>query len=208
MAMRKTSLTSLYERYERRSLSLTQRFDSELPTSSEERIVCEPVHRDGRAYLIARIQHLWGEFCRELIVKSAIGGCETRAGRVLSHAPGIKRVVDVPRITKTPLAGNRSSWEDPQFSIGQARLLKVSNFNEIGLGLGGASGVIDNIRYIRNYIIHPNSRNSVRYLNVARLLGFGSLPPVQLVSQTTTGGETVFENWLSTLTLAAWNAVA
>ncbi len=206
--MIKKPLTSLYERYERRSSSLNARFTVRLPENSDERLACEPVHQDGRAYLVARLQHLWGEFCRELVVKSAVGGCETRTGKILPRAPGVKRVSDVSQITKTPLAGARSNWEDPVFTIDQAMRLKVANFNDIDLGLAQVSIVADNIRCVRNYVVHPNSRNNSRYVQTARVLGFSGLSPDQLLSRTVPGGETVFENWLSILILAAWSAVA
>ncbi len=206
--MIKKPLTSLYERYKRRSSSLNARFMVKLPENPDERVACEPMHQDGRAYLVARLQHLWGEFCRELVVKSALGGCETRTGKILPHASGVKRVSDVPQIAKTPLAGVRSNWDDPEFTIDQAMRLKVANFNDIELGLAPVSIVADNIRCVRNYIVHPNSRTSSRYAQTARVLGFSGLPPDQLLSRTVPGGETVFENWLSILILAAWSSVA
>ena len=207
--MHRKPLTSIYGRYERRSNSLKERFRAKLPRNSEEREVCEPVHQDGRAYLIVRLQQLWGEFCRELIVRSAMGGCLTRNGLILPKVPGVRRVSDINTVIKLKdLAGPGSKWEEPAFAVDQAIRLTVANLHGIDLGLGQASVVADNIKSIRNYIVHPNRSNKVRYAHTTMVLGFRGLPPDELLFQAVPGGETVFENWLSTLTRAAWDAVA
>ena len=117
--------------------------------------MCQPIHRDGRAHLVVRLQHLWGEFSRELIVKSAMGGCRTRTGRILSRVAGVQKVSDIPAITSKRLAGPGSNWEDPKFAITQARMLRVENYVEINLGLASAN--VSEIKCVRNFIVHPNS---------------------------------------------------
>ena len=67
--------------------------------------MCEPVHKDGRAYLVIWLQDLWGQFCRELVLRSAIGGCETRTGLRLKRVPGIKHVHDIPTVKKNTVVG-------------------------------------------------------------------------------------------------------
>jgi hypothetical protein len=121
----------------------------------------------------------------------------------------VKRVSDILKVIKLKeLGSSAAKWEEPLFAIDQALRLRVANFNGIDLGLGQASTVADHIKVIRNYLVHPNSHTSNRYTSMTRTLGFRGLPPDQLLSQTVPGSNSVFENWLSTLTLAAWNAVA
>ena len=209
MIMHKESLAKLYGRYEMRSQSLNARFAAKLPADTAEKAVCAAIHQDGRAYSVIRLQLLWGEFCKELIVKSAIGGCITRTNQTLDQVPSVKKVSDIPGIIKLKdLASPATKWEEPQFAINQASVLKVKNINSIQLGLGGASMVAGNIKCVRNYLVHPNRNNRNKYIDMIRALGFRDLPPDQLLFQAVVGGETVFENWLSTLSLAAWNAVA
>ena len=209
MIMRKEPLAKLYDRYEMRSQSLNAHFVAKLPADTAERAVCATIHQAGRAYSVIRLQLLWGEFCRELIVKSAIGGCVTRADQTLDQVPNVKKVSDILGIIKLKDLGSPAAkWEEPQFAINQALTLNVKNINSIQLGLGGASMVADNIKCVRNYLVHPNRNNRNKYVNMIRILGFHDLPPDQLLYQAVIGGETVFENWLSTLLLAAWNAVA
>lgn len=73
---------------------------SGLPADPTEMAVCAPVHHDGLLFLMVRLQHLWGEFCRELVVRLAIGGCVTRTGMYVSPVPEVKRVSDLPTIAK------------------------------------------------------------------------------------------------------------
>ena len=207
--MQAKPLISLYGRYEWRSNSLNERFAAKLPVDPEESRICEPVHQDSRAYLVVRLQQLWGEFCRELIVRSAIGGCATRTSQTLPRTQGMKRVSDILKVIRLKDLGSPAAkWEEPAFAIDQAMRLKVANFNGIDLGLGQASTVASHVKVVRNYIVHPNSHNRNRYTNMTRVLGFRGLAPNQLLSQTVPGGRTVFEDWVSTLNLAAWNAVA
>ena len=202
--MYKKPLIHLYARYNRRSLSLTSRFLAKPPSDPRETGIWEAIHQDGRAYLVIKLQHLWGEICRELIVRSAIGECETRTGRTLPRMPGIKFVRDIPGITQS---GPGTSWEDPPFAIKQANRLQLVNYNEIGLGLGSVSNHLANLKCVRNFIVHPNKNTQGKYRQMARDIGFAGLPPDDLLNQFLRGGATVFEDWGERLRIAAWNAV-
>ncbi len=204
-------MIGIYGRYLQRSSSLHERFTAQLPVNPLERIKCEPVHQSGRTWLVVRLQRLWGEFCRELIVQSAMGRCTTSTNRDLSRSPYVKKVSDIHKVIKLKdkdLAGPAAKWEEPRYTIEQAGRLELANFNSIDLGLSGASTITDNIKCVRNYLIHPNRRNSSRYTSMVNMLDFNGVLPDQLLLQTIAGGETVFENWLSALTLSASIAVA
>ena len=205
--MRKKSLNALYGSYAARSRSLLSRFAASRQAGVA---IYEPLHRDGSAFLVVRLQHLWGEFCRELVVRSATGGCATRTGLYLLPAPSVKRVSDIPgviaRHTREQFSGSRTHWEDPQFAIRHARRLQVANFNRISQGLGAVT-ILDQLKDVRNFIVHPNGNTGPRYLQTTRMLGFRGMPPTQLINQRSPGGATIFETWVSELEGAAWNAV-
>ncbi len=209
--MRKKPLNTLYGSYAARSRSLIFWSLADLPADPAEMAVCEPVHRDGLLFLVVRLQHLWGEFCRELVVRSAIGGCVTRTGVYVPSAPGANHVRDLPTVTsqftKLPFTGPRSQWEVPSFAINQARFLQVANLNQIIQGLSVVN-VIDYLKPVRNFIVHPNVRTSARYDQAARSLGFPGFSPIRLLSQSLPGGAAIFGVWISQLETAAWNAVA
>ena len=210
--MRKISLMRLYDKYAIRSQSIMLRFAATLPVSDDEAAVWEPVQRDGQAFLLIRLQHLWGEFCRELVVHSAVGGCPTRSGLVLTAAPDVERVSDIPTIisrhTKQQFFGPRTQWEDPNFAIRHATFLKVANLNQISLGLGSVTTILQEIKCVRNFVVHPNKDTRNKYVQATRSLGFRGLSPVQLMNQSMRGGITVFDTWVSNLDTAAWNSVA
>ena len=182
-----------------------------LPADPAEMAVCTPVHQDGFLLLAVRLQHLWGEFCRELVIRSAIGGCVTRTGLQLLPAPEVKRVSDLPtiarRFSNRSFTGPGSLWEVPSIAIGRARSLQVANYHQISLGLS-AVNVIDYLKPVRNFIVHPSGSSISGYSQAARSLGFPGLSPIQLLSQRLPGGGTIFDDWVSALEIAAWNAVA
>ena len=210
--MQKKPLAKLYESYANRSRTILVQFNTTLPVESQEATACEPIHRNGSAFLIVRLQHLWGEFCRELVVRAAVGGCQTRSGLVLPAAPQIKRVRDIlgvtKQFTKQPFFGPGSQWEDPNFAIRQAKFLKVANIDQISLGLGSVTTLLGYLKRVRNFIVHPNIDTRSKYAQTMRILGFRGLSPVQLMNQSMRGGIIIFENWVSDLETAAWNAVA
>ena len=187
---------------------MTSRFLTELPAESAEVRLCESIHRDGRAYLVIKLQHLWGEFCRELVVRSAIGGCQTRTGQTLPRVPGRKYVSDVTSIVPELWSGPRAYWEEPAFVIRHARCLQVANHNQISLGIGSVSNSLTNLKCVRNFIVHPNRITRGKYFHMTRSMGFSGFTPDRFLHQYLAGGVTVFDDWISSLTTAAWNAVA
>ena len=59
--MRTKPLTYIYGLYRSRSQTLVGRLATKLPTDQVEAKQCEPVHHDGLAFQVIRLQHLWGE---------------------------------------------------------------------------------------------------------------------------------------------------
>ena len=206
--MRTKPLTYIYGLYLSRSQTLVGRLTTKLPTNPVEARECKPVHHDGFAFQMIRIQHLWGEFCRELVVRSAMGGCTTRTGNQLSRVPHVSRVSDLPKVTKLAFAGRGSNWEEPKFALKQAAILSVSNYLDVNLGIGSASTVLADLKVVRNFLTHPNQVTAKIYDQLARENGFRGLSPDQFLQQLTPGGATIFEAWSQNLIVAAWNAVA
>ena len=210
--MRKKPLSSLYDSYAKRSQAILSCSVASLPLDPAEMAVCEPVHQNGGAFLVVRLQALWAEFCRELIVRSAIGNCQSRTGLLVAPALRVKHVRDLPGITrqftKQPFAGPGAQWEDPVFAIRQARFLGVSNLNQISIGLGSVTTSLGYLKRVRNFIVHPNRDTKAKYIQTARTLGFLGAFPTQLVNQHLPGGVTILATWVSDLEIAAWNAVA
>ena len=205
--MRTKPLLHVYGMFLRRSHALGSRLEVQLPLHPDEAEMCEPVHRDAQVFLAIRLQHLWGEFCRELVVRSVLGNCSTRSGRRVPPAPGAIRVRDLPNISRLPFWGRGTYWEDPKFALRQARRLNVVNYNYIALGLTSASSVLDELKTVRNFITHPNRSTAAEYIQLTRVRGLRGLSPEQFLRQRTPGGATIFGTWTRQLETAAWNAV-
>ena len=205
--MRQDSLLNIYRRYVARSKSIEARFLARLPIDAKQLRECEPVHGDGLAYLMVRLQHLWGEYCRELVVRSAIGGCTTISGRVVSGVPQVKKVAHISSLLGMDLTDPKTKWEQPRYAKRHARKLGVANYNEIDLGLSSVSHTANRLRSVRNYLVHPNKNTAPRYLQLTRVYGLRGLPPEQLLRHILPGGATVFETWIAELVSAAKTAV-
>ncbi len=210
--MRKKPLSILYDSYSKRSRAILSRSVASLPLDPVDRAVCEPIHQDGLSFSVVRLQALWAEFCRELIVRSALGNCQTRTGLLVTPAPSVKHVRDLPSVTRQftrqPFLGPGSQWEDPVFAIRQARFLAVSNLNQISVGLGSVTTSLGYLKRVRNFVVHPNHDTKAKYLQTTRTLGFLGALPTELVSQNLPGGVTILAAWVSDLETAAWNAVS
>lgn len=199
------ALTRLYGRYVARSKALLERFKCPLPLDDKESEACCPAHKDGRAYLVVRVQLLWAEFSRQLVIRSAAGRCRTRTGRLLSRVPIMRKPGDYPRIIRQLKAGPGTKWDEPSFAIQLAYDLSVTNYNQISLGLGSAT--ISEIKCVRNFIVHPNVVTNTNYLQLTRNRGHYNVDPDTLISDRVAGGATLFETWVEDLLVSAWNAV-
>ncbi len=182
-----------------------------LTASPAEMMIREQLHRDGLLFLVVRLQHLWGEFCRELVLRSAIGRCVTRTGIYVPPAPDVRRVGDLPgiarRFSRRPFTGSGALWEAPEIAIGRARELRVANYGQINLGLSAVNAT-NYMKPIRNFIVHPGISSVARYDQAVRSLGFPGLSPVELLGRRLPGGASIFDVWVWELETAAWNAVA
>ena len=155
--------------------------------------------------VVNRLQYLFGQFCCELVVRSAMGECVTRTGQTLSRVNGVKKVSDIPRVAGKPLAGPQAKWDDPVYAIGISCTLGVTNKVEIDRGLQSAD--MGDIKLLRNYVIHPNQHTKPRYINMIRLHGLREIDPDQFLRHQPIGGLAMLEGWVQNLLDSAWNAV-
>ena len=111
--MRRMDLAHIYYRLERRCDQLTDWLDLWPCQERNGRIAVEKIRP---AFLANWLQLLWGEFCCELIVRSAMGKCHTRTGNPIPGVTGVKKVSDITSIAGKPLAGIKAKWEKPGIS--------------------------------------------------------------------------------------------
>ena len=160
------------------------------------------MHEDSRLYLIVRLQALWAEFCKQIVVLSAVGGLLTLEGNIVAPAPGIKAFSDTKRVTD-PL--ERASWHRPKTPIRAAKKLKVENYDQLSLGLSSVN--VNNMFTIRNFIVHPTENTRRGYVQATRDLGLPGAEPESVPISLQKGGATLFEEWVADLQTAATNAI-
>ena len=166
-----------------------------------------PERRDGRLFCVVRLQHLWGEFCRELITRSSIGGAHTMEGTCLPRVSGVRQWKDVEEIARET-TGRRLDvpWHIPEQSARITRKLAPKNATQIVTALSSVSP-IDEIRAIRNYVVHPNRNTRVKYDAAARRAGaLDPDPDILMTSKVYPGNITRFEYWTTQIQIVALEA--
>lgn len=190
--MPQRTLHSAYTRFASQTYRLVQVFCAPALASS-----CELPHVYSAQLSAIRLQMLWGQFCKRVIIESAIGNVLTLNGQLLSKRKGGKALyLDVERVR----------WHLPKEALKQAFEWRIENYNQITLGLAYAPA--DEVNRFRNYCMHPG-KNS--YGKLVSVLDFRRIPPkidpYAFLSETLPGGISRFENWVEVMKVAAYESV-
>ncbi len=203
MAIRK--LGSIYARFYYRTDQIAEIFRTPLPSNSQESQSCQPMHQAGEVQLINRLLVLWGEYCWNLVIISALGDALTIQGTLLSPSTGVRGFSDIrAKLGVNFGAGPRTKWDEPQWALQCANALSPTNMNQIGLGLTGVS--VDSLKSVRNFLVHPNERTRNIYQNLAQALGYHGIGPKTLLNSNLGMGSTVLESWIADFQNAARNS--
>lgn len=195
----------IYARFAGRTDRILTAFQSPLPENVAAAEICRPIHEAGAAYLVIRLQALWGEYCRNLVIISARGNALTIGGKPIPPAPGIAGFAAIRHILGNHFSGGRGTqWDNPDWAIQRANQLNPTNQSQIRSGLRIAP--VDDLRVIRNFLAHPNQRTGYDYQRLAQDMGFPGAAPKELLSSPFGGGGTVIESWVADFQLAAYNA--
>ena len=159
----------------------------------------------SRGFLVNRLFHLWGEFCRSLVVASALGGYLTLGGHVVASAPNIRRRSDIPgAIRERAIVGPGTRWEDPRWTSTRVDRLQLANQQQVKLGI--ASAPYDDLRRVRHFVIHANRHTRANFDVIARRYALFGVAPHDLLLHRLPGGGTVLEGWVRDFQDAAFNA--
>ena len=206
--MAKRSLTSFYRGFRNRTDSLLSQFSVNSPSPHFEidRVPVEIVLGHNRSFLVNRLFHLWGEFCRHVVVASALGDYHTLNGVQLSSAPQISSVSDIVlAIKEQSIIGPRLRWGDPTWTVKNLRIIQPVNLQQISLGIGAAP--FDEFRRVRNFVIHSNSNTRQHFDRVAFRYSLLGATPDDLLLHRLPGGATIMENWVRAFQDSALEAV-
>ncbi len=199
------TLAELYAHFVGRTDTLIQNFNAPLPSCPSYSASCASLHRSGQRQLVIRLDHLWAEFCRALVTRSALGNVWTLGRVLLPPVPGVTHPSDVQSIAARESRGP-PPWHNTGFTIRIASKLELANYHTLNISIGAVSPIQDLID-IRNYIVHPNQRTTASYLRISNRFGVESSDPVELLVLPQTGGITLFNAWILRLQSIARAAV-
>jgi hypothetical protein len=185
---------------------LVIKYDAPLPPDPKNKYLCSAIHTDGRALMIVRLQLLWGQFCRELVVTSALGGCQTITGTVLGPGAAVTSLNDIKRVVKKETKGRPPPWHKPRFAVTIAQNLGAQNFRQLQLALSRVSPV-DDLKIVRDYIVHPWKSTRLAYIQVSRNSKASGINPVSLLAIRESNGNNIFKNWVIQLQNMALDAI-
>ena len=206
--MAQRNLADLYSRFCGRTDALLRDFLVVVPAplTTFGKTPAINIVANNRRFLVNRLFHLWGEFCRLAVIESALGGCRTLSGSILGSAPNISRVSDIPPIISQPsISGPRLRWGDPTWTTKQVNTLMLANRSQIILGV--TSAPYDTWRRVRNFVIHPNPHTRAEFDTVAFRFSLIGAEPEDVLITRLPGGGTVMESWIQDFNIAAMNVI-
>ena len=119
-------------------------------------------------------------------------------GTYLPRVSGVRQWKDVEKIALETTGVRQPRdvpWHIPERSAQIAQKLAPKNAAQIVTALSSVSP-IDEIRAVRNYVVHPNFDTRVKYDAAARRAGvFDSDPDILLTSKVQPGNVALFEYW-------------
>jgi hypothetical protein len=128
------------------------------------------------AHAVIKLHDAWASRCRELIVKSSIGGYQTLSGISLTRSAVLGRSIDPVAWLRDNWTTKRMSntwepdWHLPDQAIRAARLLGVANYVTIMNGLGAIT-ITNQVRFTRNALVHSLPVIFGRYRDQIHTLG-------------------------------------
>ena len=203
--MGKRNLGILYSHFLSRTENLIDSFNSSFPAKPIHNISCRHLQQDGRERVIIKLQYYWGQFCQELLLKSAVGSYQTLTSGVLTPA-NISNVPDIYVEANKISRGRNFPWHIPTYCTNLAKKIGTYNYNQIKSGLS-ITAPINDLRSVRNYIVHPSKETQVAYKRVAIKYGQPNATPITLLSTAQSSGGTLFGDWVSSIRLMAEIAV-
>lgn len=164
------------------------------------RLTCEMV--------VIRLHDAWTRFCREVIIRSAIGNINTLGGMRLVPVVGVTdRASAIEALMNTYRKRTyEPRWGDASECLDAATRLKIGNIATVSAAIGATNSPAESIRHVRNFYAHRKEGSAARAITTGCFYG-AKYPDVFQLRQYTTGGVTVVASWTSGLILIATAAV-
>jgi len=196
--MPRKTIAEVYKRFLKRTSHLVSIFDYQMDISKSYASV-EEVNKYIRSFILIRLHVAWANFCRELIINSAIGGHNTASGILLSKGTAVTDWNSIRLTLQNQSRTYHIPWHIAHHSLRIAQILGIQNYNQVSSALGSPSH-IDCILAMRNFLTHPNEVSKMEYDNALVNIGINyRIEPLSLLKTRVTGGASLFGLWVSEL---------
>ena len=159
---------------------------------------------------VMQLQIEWDAFVRKLILDSALGNFSDSSGRVYSQLPRPPRSRGEASRVLTAQYKKKSvepDWYDTAQAIDAAGKLKLSNYGKIAGVLGVTPWLINDLRWVRNFIAHPSERSALK------IRGFGIVPAASQIDVVACAldydstGQPRYKTWGGFISLVGWQLI-
>lgn len=154
----------------------------------------------AKALSVVRLHDTWARFCREIFIMSAIGKARDLTGNIIVGVPGAANSSDVlnilwrihPRRSNRPRSSYwEPKWYNPTEFIRLAQYVGLSNFPTLSAAIGATPSPIDDLRKIRNFLVH-RSESAARDAKMV----VGNMSPMEYLEQIVSPGFPLFITWI------------
>lgn len=119
------------------------------------------VHKNNREWCVLALHDAWTDYCRGLVISSAISGSRALSGATVPAVPGIRNASQALTTVRTTLNPKgpgywEPRWGDALWAIRAAQALKIHNVAQVAGSLGSTPSPAEEVRRVRNYIAHRN----------------------------------------------------
>jgi hypothetical protein len=157
---------------------------------------------------IVLLHDAWARFCRSLIIVSAANNTISVKGHRISKLSGIKNRSDViPKLLSTYKKKKfEPRWADAGECIDAAYRLRIGNYQQIMIALSVHNSPVDEIRRLRNFLVHRNHRTACDVRSKFNL-PTKQLTSINIAGDYITGGIRRIEHWMNILTIMSNQAI-
>ena len=160
---------------------------------------------------VVQFQIEWELFVRGVILDSATGRYEGKSGKVCSTK--IRRILTREQASYELIGTYKKCQKEPDWylppqAINAAQRLHLTNFQNVANSLGVTPWIIDDLRYIRNFIAHRSKQSALKLRQKGLASPSGRICPVYCVYAYNNVGVKNYLYWAKFMKAVASNLVS
>jgi hypothetical protein len=201
------SLAKISTRFEQACSAIDRRIVYALKLDPTDNLITNSVI----AFCVVKLHDQWNARCRELIIRSARGNCETLTGTVLPRSTRINPIQQL-RNTWSKKSTMSTAWEPdwhvPEVSIRAAGLLGIANYEAVTNAFAAIT-IMEEMRWTRNAIAHelPRTYQQFRHNQALRFAISDYCPAEYAVQRIPETADMIIDIWMNEMMLALRAAI-